>query len=44
VYYADRELEVSTLTNPAIRREIERLDIRLASYQDFNTARRLQAR
>jgi predicted glycoside hydrolase/deacetylase ChbG (UPF0249 family) len=44
VYYADRELEVNTLTDPAIRRAIERLDIRLASYADFNRARSLQAR
>lgn len=44
VYYADRELEVSTLTNPAIRREIESLDIGLASYADFNRVQRLQAR
>jgi predicted glycoside hydrolase/deacetylase ChbG (UPF0249 family) len=44
VYYADRQLEVDTLTDPTIRREIERLDIRLASYADFNQARSLQAR
>ncbi len=44
VYYEDRELEVSTLTDPGIRWEIERLGIRLASYADFNRARRLPAR
>jgi predicted glycoside hydrolase/deacetylase ChbG (UPF0249 family) len=36
VYYEDRELEVRTLTDPRIRREIDRLGIRLATYADFN--------
>jgi predicted glycoside hydrolase/deacetylase ChbG (UPF0249 family) len=44
VYFADRQLEVVTLTDPTIRREIDRLGIRLASYADFNRARSLQAR
>jgi predicted glycoside hydrolase/deacetylase ChbG (UPF0249 family) len=44
VYYADRELELNTLTDTGIRREIDRLGIRLASYADWNRARRLQAR
>jgi predicted glycoside hydrolase/deacetylase ChbG (UPF0249 family) len=38
VYYEEREVEVGTLTDPGIRREIERLGIRLASYADFNRA------
>ncbi len=44
VYYADRELELNTLTDTGIRREIDRLGIRLASYADWDRARRLQAR
>lgn len=44
VYYADRELEVHTLTHPSVRREIDRLGIRLASFASFNLARSLQAR
>jgi chitin disaccharide deacetylase len=43
LYYEDREVEVSTLTDPSVRREIERLGIRLASYADFNRARMLPA-
>jgi predicted glycoside hydrolase/deacetylase ChbG (UPF0249 family) len=44
VYYADRELELNTLTDSGIQREIDRLGIRLASYADWNRARSLQAR
>lgn len=39
VYYADRELEVHTLTHACLRREIDRLGIKLASYAGFNLER-----
>jgi predicted glycoside hydrolase/deacetylase ChbG (UPF0249 family) len=35
VYLAEREAEVGTLTDPAIRRTLEELHIRLASYADY---------
>lgn len=35
VYLAEREVEVETLTDPAVRAEIEALGIRLASYADL---------
>jgi predicted glycoside hydrolase/deacetylase ChbG (UPF0249 family) len=36
VYLREREVELGTLKDPAVRREIERLDIRLASYRDLS--------
>jgi predicted glycoside hydrolase/deacetylase ChbG (UPF0249 family) len=44
VYFEEREVEARTLTDPRVRREIERLGLRLASYADFNRAGSLQAR
>jgi predicted glycoside hydrolase/deacetylase ChbG (UPF0249 family) len=35
VYLTEREVEVETLTHPAVRAEIHRLGIRLASYREF---------
>ena len=35
VYLAEREAEVRTLTDPAVRRTIDELGIRLASYADY---------
>ena len=35
VYYAEREAEVRTLTDPRIRQTVEELNIRLASYADY---------
>jgi predicted glycoside hydrolase/deacetylase ChbG (UPF0249 family) len=37
VYYAEREAEVRTLTDPRIRQTAEELGIRLASYADHKT-------
>ena len=37
VYYAEREAEVRTLTDPRIRRTAEELGIRLVSYADYKT-------
>jgi chitin disaccharide deacetylase len=37
VYYAEREAEVRTLTDPRIRQTTEELGIRLASYADYKT-------
>src|SRR5262249_20378969 len=36
VYLAEREAEIRTLTNPCIRRTMDDLGIRLASYADYN--------
>lgn len=44
VYYADRELEVHTLTHASVRREIDRLGITLASYAALNLERSPQPR
>jgi predicted glycoside hydrolase/deacetylase ChbG (UPF0249 family) len=35
VYLSEREVEVETLTDPAVRAEIEALEIRLANYADL---------
>ena len=35
VYHAEREAELATLTDPRIRRTIDELGIRLASYADY---------
>jgi chitin disaccharide deacetylase len=37
VYYAEREAEVRTLTDPRIRQTAEELGIHLASYSDYKT-------
>lgn len=37
VYHAEREAELATLTDPRIRRTIDELGIRLASYTDYAT-------
>jgi predicted glycoside hydrolase/deacetylase ChbG (UPF0249 family) len=37
VYYAEREAEVRTLTDPRIRQTAEELGIRLTSYADYKT-------
>jgi chitin disaccharide deacetylase len=37
VYYAEREAEVSTLTDPRIRQTAQELGIHLASYADYKT-------
>ena len=37
VYYAEREAEVRTLTDPRIRQTVEELNIRLGSYADYKT-------
>jgi predicted glycoside hydrolase/deacetylase ChbG (UPF0249 family) len=37
VYHAEREAELATLTDPRIRRTIDELGIRLASYADYAT-------
>ena len=39
VYLAEREAEVRTLTDPRIRRTIDELGIRLASYADYPASR-----
>ncbi len=38
IYYAEREAELRTLTDPRIRQTIEALGIRLASYADYRAA------
>jgi len=40
VYLAEREAEVATLTDPLIRQRVAELDIRLASYADYNARNR----
>lgn len=40
VYLAEREVEVATLTDPQVRKEIDSLGIRLASYADFDVGGR----
>lgn len=37
VYYAERETEVRTLTDPMVRDTLEELGIRLVSYADYST-------
>jgi predicted glycoside hydrolase/deacetylase ChbG (UPF0249 family) len=39
VYYAEREAEVRTLTDPGIQQTIEELGISLVSYADYLVAR-----
>ncbi len=38
VYLTEREVELTTLTHPAVREEIRSLGIRLASYRDLTAA------
>jgi hypothetical protein len=43
VYLTEREAEVATLTDPAIRQTIREEDIRLINYADYNRLRRQHA-